>query len=61
MPPFVAGSTAGVSQKESNLSKKSHQKKRSVQCGVTEDPELARVSRQFIAANRPPIADKKDF
>ncbi len=32
------------------------------QCGgvVTEDPELARVSGQFIAANRPPT-NKKDF
>ncbi|WP_293088481.1 hypothetical protein [Moorena sp. SIO3H5] len=28
---------------------------------VTEDPEVARVSRQFIAANRPPSNEKKDF
>ncbi|NEN95698.1 MAG: hypothetical protein F6K50_09200 [Moorea sp. SIO3I7] len=26
-----------------------------------EDPEVARVSRKFIAANRPPTTDKKDF
>ncbi|WP_158517036.1 hypothetical protein [Moorena producens] len=33
----------------------------SLPCQVTEDPEVARVSRKFIAANRPPTTDKKDF
>ncbi|NEQ79767.1 MAG: hypothetical protein F6K26_05735 [Moorea sp. SIO2I5] len=53
---------AGVSLSESNVSKKSHQGKgRAGACQVTEDPEVARVSRKFIAANRPPSTDKKDF
>ncbi|WP_293068454.1 MULTISPECIES: hypothetical protein [unclassified Moorena] len=44
------------------MSKKSHQGKgRAGACQVTEDPEVARVSRKFIAANRPPSTDKKDF
>ncbi|NEO80697.1 hypothetical protein [Moorena sp. SIO4G3] len=51
---------AGVSQKESHFSKKSYKGKRSVACQV-EDPVVARVSRQLRRANRPPIADKKDF
>ncbi|WP_143727453.1 hypothetical protein [Moorena bouillonii] len=52
---------ARVSLTESHLSKKSYKGKRSVQCQVTEDQELARVSGQFIAANRPPTTEKKDF
>ncbi|NEO37202.1 MAG: hypothetical protein F6J90_13090 [Moorea sp. SIOASIH] len=54
---------AGVSLSESNLSKKSQsgQAPGKHQGVVTEDPEVARVSRQFIAANRPPTTDKKDF
>ncbi|NEQ04180.1 MULTISPECIES: hypothetical protein [unclassified Moorena] len=46
------------------MSKKSHQGKhraKTMPCQVTEDPELARVSRKFIAANRPPSNEKKDF
>ncbi|NEN99515.1 MAG: hypothetical protein F6K50_29740 [Moorea sp. SIO3I7] len=55
---------AGVSLTESNLSKKSHQGKHRANtqpCQVTEDPEVARVSRKFITANRPPSNEKKDF
>ncbi|WAN69515.1 hypothetical protein BJP36_36085 [Moorena producens JHB] len=62
MPRFVASSTAGVSLYES-LSKKSNLGKGRANTyhEVTEDPEVARVSRLFIAANRPPTTEKKDF
>ncbi|NEO19465.1 MAG: hypothetical protein F6K57_08790 [Moorea sp. SIO4A5] len=46
------------------MSKKSHQGKHRANtqpCQVSEDPEVARVSRKFIAANRPPSNEKKDF
>ncbi|NEQ10837.1 MAG: transposase [Moorea sp. SIO4E2] len=53
---------AGVYLSES-LSKKSHfgKGRANTACQVTEDPEVARVSRLFIAANRPPTTEKKDF
>ncbi|WAN68637.1 hypothetical protein BJP36_40400 [Moorena producens JHB] len=63
--PYLKPKTpiAGVSLSDSVLSKKSQSGQASGEHRgvVTEDPKVARVSRKFIAANRPPSTDKKDF